>query len=113
LPPTAASGDASLWIRVSLAASHSMVYVYDNTGNGIRMTYPNDVSFSFEYDNRNRLARIPGYFGSVDQPWQMGFTYDANGHLASSTSINGGEHRLHDRCPGQAEVHNCNKATAV
>jgi RHS repeat-associated protein len=66
-----------------------MVYVYDNTGNGIRMTYPNDVSFSFEYDNRNRLARIPGYFGSVDQPWQMGFTYDANGHLASSTSING------------------------
>ena len=53
------------------------------------MTYPNSVSFNFEYDNRNRLVRIPGYFGPVGQPGQMGFAYDANGHLASSTSING------------------------
>ncbi|HOK71505.1 MAG TPA: RHS repeat-associated core domain-containing protein [Bacillota bacterium] len=28
-------------------------------------------------------------YGSESQPGQVGFTYDANGHLASSTSING------------------------
>ncbi|MGI6540833.1 MAG: hypothetical protein ACOX38_08665 [Bacillota bacterium] len=35
------------------------------------------------------FMRHQSAYGSESQPGQVGFTYDANGHLASSTSING------------------------
>ncbi|MEA4884992.1 MAG: hypothetical protein VB144_15300, partial [Clostridia bacterium] len=70
-------------------ASYSLGYAYDNAGNRIRMTYPSGATFDFEYDNRNRLVRIPGYFGPEGQPAQKGFAYDANGFLTGATAVNG------------------------
>jgi hypothetical protein len=37
---------------------YSMSYAYDDVGNRISMTYPNSVSFNFEYDNRNKATAV-------------------------------------------------------
>ena len=46
------------------------------------MGYPDGTTVSFEYNERNQLARIPGFFeGPVAEIWtdNAGFRYDANG----------------------------------
>ncbi|HBK59719.1 MAG TPA: hypothetical protein DDZ84_02855, partial [Firmicutes bacterium] len=64
-------------------ASYSLGYAYNDAGDRIEMTYPGGTAFSFEYDNRGRLVRIPGYFEQEGQPAQKGFAYDANGFLTN------------------------------
>ncbi|HHW45231.1 MAG TPA: DNRLRE domain-containing protein, partial [Desulfotomaculum sp.] len=67
-------------------------YTYDPVGNRVSMTYPDRATVNFEYDERNQLVRIRGFFeGPVAGVWtdSSGFRYDANGFLIGMRSVNG------------------------
>ncbi|MBE3577290.1 MAG: hypothetical protein IMX00_06325 [Limnochordales bacterium] len=72
--------------------SYKISYTYDDAGNRTSMTYPDGTTVSFEYNERNQLVRIPGFFeGPVAGAWtdNAGFRYDANGFLIGMRAVNG------------------------
>jgi len=67
-------------------------YTYDDAGNRTSMTYPDGTTVRFEYNERNQLVRIPGFFeGPAAGVWtdNAGFRYDANGFLIGMRAVNG------------------------
>jgi RHS repeat-associated protein len=71
---------------------YEICYGYDDVGNRTSMTYPDGTTVSFEYNERNQLVRIPGFFeGPAAGVWtdNAGFRYDANGFLIGMRAVNG------------------------
>ncbi len=66
---------------------YTFEYEYDAAGNKISMTYPDNTTNTYIYDELKRMVRIPGYFERTDG--QSGFAYDPAGNITDIWSING------------------------
>ncbi|MBE3575695.1 MAG: RHS repeat protein, partial [Firmicutes bacterium] len=72
-------------------SAYTLQYGYDQAGNRTSLTYPDGTHVAFEYDERDQLIRIPGFFENQSGPRSAGFRYDANGFLTGMSAINGAE----------------------
>ena len=66
---------------------YTFSYGYDAAGNKVSMTYPDNTTNTYIYDELSRMIRIPGYFERDNN--QSGFAYDAVGNMTDMWSING------------------------
>ncbi len=66
---------------------YTFSYGYDAVGNRVSMTYPDDTTNAYEYDELSRMSRIPGYFERENG--QSGFVYDQVGNMTDIWSTNG------------------------
>ena len=71
------------------AENWTLGYAYNAAGARTRVTYPDNTYVEYEYDNRGLLSKIPGLFENLSGFGTPGFSYDANGRLTGSKSING------------------------
>ncbi len=66
---------------------YTFIYGYDAVGNRVSMTYPDNTTNTYEYDELRRMTRIPGYFERENG--QSGFMYDQVGNMTDIWSTNG------------------------
>ena len=66
---------------------YTFSYGYDAAGNKTSMTYPDNTTNTYIYDELSRMIRIPGYFERANG--QSGFAYDPVGNMTDMWSTNG------------------------
>ena len=66
---------------------YTFSYGYDAAGNKVSMTYPDNTTNTYIYDELSRMIRIPEYFERANG--QSGFAYDPVGNMTDMWSING------------------------
>lgn len=71
------------------AESWALGYGYNAAGARTKVIYPDGTYVDYEYDGRGLLSRIPGLFEYLPGYGAAGFSYDANGRLTGTKSVNG------------------------